>query len=70
MVARMDLVTLTVPSRILKSSGILLAFFIERLASTAISTQIEFANVGTIKFWLGLLGPGRERDLVLTSSTV
>ncbi|KAM1909288.1 hypothetical protein ACFX13_038064 [Malus domestica] len=46
---------MTVSSRILKSSGILLAFFMERLASTAISTQIGFANVGTIEFRIGLL---------------
>ncbi|KAM1226278.1 hypothetical protein ACFX2J_005641 [Malus domestica] len=46
---------MTAPRRMPKSSGNLLAFFIERLASTAISTQIGFANVGTIELGLGLL---------------
>lgn len=55
MVAKMKPVTITAPSLMPKSSGILLAFFIERLESTAISIQNGFANVGTIEFGLGLL---------------
>ena len=56
MVAKIIPVTRTAPSLIPKSSGILLEFVKDRLATTIISIQNGFAKVGTEDARVELLG--------------